>query len=295
MDFKRSSILYPRIRKPPRGILINPYCGSSLINGLIALFPLNETRGLVVTDIVNNFTLSARNTTINNAWTNASMPALNLISAGGGFSAQMPSFMKVPYPLTTVIAFRNLTASTNVGTLVSLEYGSPTLQTPFNCATVYKNTNSNNLIMAFDSNNTGNNTGSIYTMSTNTDYVVSGNFTSPTKNLYVNGSLVFTSNITGQVVYSPTSAFCIGAQWGNNTQITNAAVYWVGFWNRTLTAAEQAFLGSSVNSIWSIFEPHIDYTALFYMLKTGQITRQQARVLLGNQAYILGQPSWIRR
>jgi hypothetical protein len=234
-------------QKPPQGLLIDRLHG--LVQGMQGFYACNEASGGMANDSIGTLQLLSHNYGSVNQWIGKdsagidTTPGINSL----GFWATVPTFLQLPLPLTLAVGLnfdRNSsggtvpifsifsTNSTNVR-LVSLEINAATQQIEMG----------------------GVNSFTASTMTAGKDYVYSSSFATGNIKTYTNGIQSATNATAFALTWTATSTLSIGYQPGLTARALGSAIYWATWWNRYLSPAEHALIGSSVNSIWQIMQP----------------------------------------
>jgi hypothetical protein len=244
------SDLYQLTTKPPYGALI--VRRHPITKGLLGFYPLNEGGGLVASDAMQGaLGLTPQAYSGESPWAMALGAAANFHNAGS-FRGVLPAAFQPGLPITLAVAFRII--------------GSPSASFPV--WSVFSTNSSTGRVVSLEMPTTTSitgvaggivNTAAGSAFSTNQDIVVSCSFASGNTVLYYNGNQNAASAATYSLTYSATSTLAIGYQPGLGARNGQGYVYWTAWWNRTLTAAEHLFVGSSINSVWSIFQASRGY------------------------------------
>jgi hypothetical protein len=239
------------IRKPPVGAVLDPR-HPLVSDSLLRLFyPFNAPSGTQATDVAYGLSLTTPNT-----WTGlGSMAALKLTTSGSGAIATIPTALQLNYPWSVACGFRFNAAPSGDVALFALM----TSNSNARAATV----EINNLDKVFAG--WVGNTGTAYTITTGSDYVVSASINKSTYNLYVNGAAAENGSTSiSNPSWGATSSAMIGSPAGSvfASRTPNIYVYWTAAWNSYLTAAQHMQIGSHVNAIWQIFRPAVAWEVM---------------------------------
>jgi hypothetical protein len=242
------------VQKPIRGTPLDRT--HSLCSGLQGFYALNENGGGILWDATGNLRLSSNGYGSNSPWSSAAMSGIVSIANMECFTAALPAWLQFPWPMSMAVGFHNIGVATYYSAMMSISYSS-TITAPYDALTLGKDSNSNSARIAT------NNAGSQYTADVGTfvngkDYVFSTSQGPTTQNTYINGvSVLATTNSNGNPTFGTPQLIIGSALPVGTNNFSNTLVYWGAWWNRALSAAEHALLGSNVNAIWQIFRPMV--------------------------------------
>jgi hypothetical protein len=245
-------------QKPPVGTRLdfeNPLC-----NGLQWFYALNENTGGVINDGIGRLPLIPTGFGAANPWgATSGGVGLNCDATGYGAQATLPTALQLQPPITLAFGFRKLgTPTANSGICGLLINNTATSPYGFE---VYWGSSTSFYLGAGDGV-TFNTDNAFYTPTTGVDAVFAVSSTSAAQSMYVNGLLLTTATLGYLPTYTATSLFYLG-NFVPISQNSNTLFYWAAVWNRILSAAEHALLGSNVNAIWQIFTPVLDVRRAF--------------------------------
>lgn len=238
-------------QKPPLGTPIDR--DNPLGAHLGGFWPLNEGTGLSVADAAGGLTLAGSGYTSYPIWSVGQSVGVDLTQNAERWSASLPTWAQIPFPITLAVGFRWLGAGYATGnTLLTGALYDDTAVAPSECWTVYRATNSNNILLAW-------NAAGVEQVATlpgpaiGVDAVASVTYTPTNQYAYLNGTLGYTGSVAGNPTYASTAQFVIGAYGPiDNPYAPNALVYWVGWLPIALDAAGHASLAAKP---WQVFAP----------------------------------------
>jgi hypothetical protein len=238
-------------QKPPQGTAVNQFLG--LTQGLVGLYALNEWSGGTIVDGIGNLNLATMGFGSTNPWASGTAVGISLTVNGASANAPLPVDVQIQPPITLAVGYRQIGVANGNAPLCGIFYN-----------------NSNGAQFAFEVASGASTIGLCigvggYAPSLTSaslalkDHVASASFfpSVPGQSLYIDGALSGSSGAGPAFAsYSATSLVDIGSAGSTYSgRYCNALVYWVGVWNRALSDAEHALIGSSVNAIWQIMQP----------------------------------------